>query len=360
MTRFEADDTVEIMTSAIGVLNKFERFRRALAGDPVDRPPVWLMRQAGRYLPQYHLVRNRYDFLTLCRTPDAAAEVSLQPLAVLDVDAVIVFNDILVPLEAMGVPVTFGEHGPVLAQAVRDTATAERLRPAFFDGGEPVAQTLRLLRSMLGVETALLGFAGAPFTLAAYAVEGVLSRNLDVIKSLRYQQPALLHCVLERIAETVADYLRIQIEAGVDMVQLFDTWAGALSLADYEEYALPYQRAVIARVRPLGIPVALYVNGSAAVLEAMAASGADVLSVDWRLPLDTVRCRVGPDVVLQGNLDPAALYGSAETVTALVKGMVAAVRGDTRYIANLGHGILPGTPVESVKAFVRAVKGEAP
>lgn len=314
------------------------------------------MRQAGRYMPQYQAVRARYDFLTLCRTPEAAAEVSLQPLEILDVDAVIVFNDIVIPMEAMGIPVRVTNKGPALEQPVRDRAALDRFRAAEFDFSEPVYQTLRLLRRHLGPEVALLGFGGAPFTLACYAVEGELSRHLDVIKRMLYREPGLLHTILERLAETVANYLRLQIEAGVDMVQLFDTWAGQLSLADYQAFALPYQQAVIDRIQPLGVPIALYVNGSCPFLELMAATGADVLSVDWRLPLSRIRARVGVRPTLQGNLDPTALYDTPEGVIRAVRAMLADMKGDARYIANLGHGVLQHTSVDSVRAFVRAVQ----
>ena len=344
------------ITDLVGSPTKAERFRRAIRGEPVDRPPVWLMRQAGRYLSQYRAVRERHDFLTLCRTPAAAAEVSLHPLEILDVDAVIVFNDILVPLEAMGAPVTFTDAGPELTAPLRDRQALAHFRRADFDHGEPVFQTLTRLRQTIGPDVALIGFAGAPFTLACYAVEGRISRNLEAIMRLRHREPALLHAVLERTAETVVNYLRLQIEAGVDMVQIFDTWAGVLSVADHREFALRYHRRIIEEIRPLGVPIALYVRGSSPVLEMMAESGADVLSVDWRLPLSEVRRRVGPDVALQGNLDPTALFRSPEGVAESVRAMLRDLGDDRRHIANLGHGVLPETPVESAQAFVRAVK----
>ncbi len=343
---------------AHAAMTKIERFRNALAGRPVDRPPVWMMRQAGRYLPEYQAVRAKYDFLTLCRTPEAAAEVSLQPLHILDVDAVIVFNDIVTPMQAMGTPVVFTEKGPQLTQPITSAAALDRFRAASFDRDEPVFHTLSLVRERIGPDVPLLGFAGAPFTLAAYAIEGALSRNLDVVKELRWREPALLHEILARLADTVADYLRLQIEAGVDMVQIFDTWAGALSLPDYRQFALEYQTRVMQKIRPLGVPIALYLNGSGPLLAEMAASGADVLSVDWRLPLSAVRRAVGEKMVLQGNLDPATLFAAPDVVRGETRAMLADAAGDPRYIANLGHGILPRTPVECARAFVSAVQGE--
>jgi uroporphyrinogen decarboxylase len=344
------------VTEISGALTKRERLCRAIRGQSVDRRPVWMMRQAGRYLPQYREVRKRFDFLTMCREPEAAAEVSLQPLEILDVDAVIVFNDILIPLEAMGAPVVFTEQGPELTAPLRDRQNLAHFKPADFDAHEPVSRTLRLLRERIGPDVALLGFAGAPLTMACYAVEGKLSRNLDVVKAMRYRDPALLHTVLGRIAETVVNYLRIQIEAGADMVQLFDTWAGMFSVADYREFAVPCQRRIIESLRPLGVPIALYVKGSAPMLEAMAESGADVLSVDWTLPLSEVRRRVGGGFALQGNLDSTALLATPECVRREVRAMLEDFAGDGRHIVNLGHGILPNTPVECAQAFVEAVR----
>ena len=338
-------------------LTKLERFKNAIAGKPVDHPPVWMMRQAGRYLPQYQEVRGKYEFLELCRTPEAAAEVSLQPLDILDVDAIIVFNDIVTPMEAMGGQIVFTDRGPSLVQPIQSRERLDHFRAADFDATEPVCQTLSLIRQRAGADVPVFGFAGAPFTMACYAIEGAMTRNLDVIKSMRYNDPALLHDVLERFAETVANYLRIQVEAGANMVQLFDTWAGSLSLPDYREFALAYQKRVIEKTRSLGVPVALYLIGTAAVLPEMVESGADVLSVDWRLPLSEVRRRVGDSVVLQGNLDPLALYGPPEGVRHLVHAMLEDAAGDAKYIANLGHGILPRTSVAAARAFIETVKG---
>lgn len=348
----------ELSSRTLAGTTKLERWKNALAGRPVDRPPVWMMRQAGRYLPEYQAVRAKYDFLTLCRTPEAAAEVSLQPFRILDVDAVIVFNDIVTPMEAMGTRVIFTEKGPQLTDPITDHAALDRFRPARFDHDEPVFKTLSILRRELGPSAALLGFGGAPFTMACYAVEGGVSRNLETLKAMRWRRPDLLHEVLARLADTVADYLRIQIEAGVDMVQIFDTWAGSLSLPDYREFALAYQKRVVEQIRPLGTPIALYVSGSGPLLGEMTAAGADVLSVDWRLPLSHARRQVGEDVVLQGNLDPTTLFAEPEEVARQVEEMLADAGPNPRYVANLGHGILPQTPVESAQAFVRAVKGE--
>lgn len=342
--------------SDTGVLTKRARFLGAIAGEELDRPPVWMMRQAGRYLPEYHEVRAKCDLLTMCRTPEAAAEVSIQPLDILDVDAVIVFNDILIPLEAMGLPVEFTERGPIFPTALTDPQAAARFTPVDFQDDEPVAKTLRIIRDRIGPDVALLGFAGAPLTMACYAVEGKITRNLEVIKALRHTSPSALHGFLEKITETVINYLRLQIEAGVDLVQIFDTWGGQFSLADYREFALPYQQRVIESVRALGVPISLYVKSGAPMIDMMAESGATVLSVDWTLPLSEVRRRVGSDVALQGNLDSATLLSTPEAVRRETQSMLDEL-GGKRHIANLGHGILPSTPVECAKAFVDTVKG---
>ncbi|MFH1022052.1 MAG: uroporphyrinogen decarboxylase [Planctomycetota bacterium] len=336
-------------------LTKTDRFFRVIAGRPVDRPPVWFMRQAGRYLPQYRAVRGNHDFRTVCRTPEIAATLSLQPLDILDVDATIVFNDILIPLEAMGAPFEYGERGPFLLRAVRDSRAVRALRRPDFPADDPVARTIHLLRGEIGKEVPILGFAGAPFTLACYLVEGTITPNLIHAKTMLHREPRTAHALLAKLVAMVTRYLEVQVRAGADAVQVFDTSAGALSRETYREFALPYQREVIAAVKRLGVPVFLYVNDGAAVLDDMAASGADVISVDWRMPLAEVRRRVGSRTVLQGNLDPATLFASPSRVREAVRAMIAPIAGDRRYIVNLGHGILPFTPVESVKAFVQEV-----
>jgi uroporphyrinogen decarboxylase len=339
---------------------KNDRLIRAAFRQPVDRPPVWIMRQAGRYLPEYRAVRAKTDFLTLCKTPELAAEVSLQPRDIVGVDAVIVFSDILIPVEAMGMPLELTEKGPVLGSPVRSAEQVEKLIiPDPVEKTRSVLDTLGLLRRQINGEVPLIGFAGAPFTLASYMVEGGTSRNFAEIKRLMYAEPRTLHRLLDKIADTVILYLNAQIEAGAQLVQLFDTWAGELAADKFEEFALGYEQKVFAGLkRGAGesrVPATLYVNGCAANLERMAASGADVVSVDWRIDLAEARRRVGDRVALQGNLDPCALLGTPETVAAATRELVEK-GGGTGHIVNLGHGILPMTPVENARAFVAAVK----
>jgi uroporphyrinogen decarboxylase len=337
-------------------LNGSQRFLAACASQPVDRTPVWMMRQAGRYLPEYRAVREKVDFLTLCKTPDLALEVSLQPVTRFGMDACIVFSDILIPVEAMGVPLDFTDHGPALERPVRTMAEVDRLCiPDPHERTPFVMQTLRMLRSVLGEQTALIGFCGAPFTLAAYLVEGGGSRNYATTKTLLYREPAVAHALLAKLADTVAAYAAAQAAAGAQAIQVFDTWAGELAPDAYARFALPYQQVVIERIKAAGIPAILFVNGCAGVLDLMTQAGADVLSVDWRIGLDTVRARVGNALSLQGNVDPAVLLATPSAVTSAARGAMHAA-GPSGHILNLGHGILPETPLECARAFVDAAK----
>jgi len=335
-------------------MNGAERFLAACAQKPVDRTPVWMMRQAGRYLPEYRAMRERVDFLTLCKSPELACEASLQPVRRFGMDACIVFSDILIPVEAMGATVSFNDKGPALEDPVRSMTDVDRLHIPDPQVHMPFTlQTLRALRAALQGETALVGFCGAPFTLAAYLVEGGGSKSFATIKALAYGQPAVLHALLAKLAQTVADYAAAQVAAGAQAVQLFDTWAGELAPEAYERFALPYQKIVLDRIRGAGVAAILYVNGCGGILEHMARAGADVLSVDWRVALDAVRARVGPSFALQGNVDPAVLLSTPEAVQHAAHG---ALRegGAVGHILNLGHGILPATPLECAKAFVEA------
>lgn len=338
---------------------KNDRLIRAAFRQPVDRPPVWIMRQAGRYLPEYRAVRAKTDFLTLCKTPDLAAEVSLQPRDIVGVDAVIVFSDILIPVEAMGLPLELTEKGPVLGSPIRTAEQVEKLIvPDPVEKTSSVLDTLRLLRKQINNEVPLIGFAGAPYTLASYMIEGGTSRNFAEIKRLMYAEPQTLHKLLDKIADTVILYLNAQIEAGAQLVQLFDTWAGELAADKFEEFALRYQQKVFAGLNRGGgarVPATLYINGCSAILEEMAKSGADVLSVDWRIDFASAKRRVGDRVALQGNLDPCVLLSNPEVVTAATRELMRK-GGGTGHIVNLGHGILPPTPVENAQAFVATVK----
>lgn len=340
-------------------MNGSQRFLAACAHKPVDRTPVWMMRQAGRYLPEYRAIRERVDFLTLCKTPDLACEVSLQPVKRFGTDACIVFSDILIPVEAMGAPLAFTDQGPSLERPVRTMADVDHLAvPDPHERTPFVMQTLRMLRAVLRDETALIGFCGAPFTLAAYLIEGGGSKNFAQTKTLLYGEPALMHALLAKLADTVATYAAAQAAAGAQAIQVFDTWAGELAPEAYACFALPYQQVVIERVKAAGVPAILFVNGCAGVLELLAQAKADVLSIDWRIGLDAVRARLGAQAALQGNVDPAVLLASPAAVTDAAQAAMRAA-GPRGHILNLGHGVLPTTPLECVQAFVDAPKSAA-
>ncbi len=314
-----------------------------------------MMRQAGRYLAEYRNIRKDTPFLTLCKTPDLAAEVSMQPYYIVGVDAVIFFSDILIPAEAMGIDVALTDRGPEISNPVRSKDDVDRLNVPEPDEAVPfVAQILRTLRRELVDKVPLIGFAGAPWTLGSYMIEGGGSKNFSMIKSMAYSEPLVFHAFMEKLADTVGAYLRYQVESGAQIVQLFDSWAGELSRADYEEFALPYTQKIFEIVGD-AVPRILFINGSANLLEAMARSGAEVLSVDWRIPIAEVRRRVGPDIAIQGNLDPCLLLGPPERMLARTAEILDEA-GPTGHIMNLGHGILPPTPVENARAFIESVK----
>jgi uroporphyrinogen decarboxylase len=332
-----------------------DRLIRACRREPVDRAPVWMMRQAGRYLKEYRDIRQKVSFLELCKNVDLAAEVSLQPLRIIGVDAVIFFSDILIPVEAMGVTVELTDKGPELPSPIRSAADVRRL--AVPDPAEKtpfVAEILKRLRSELKGQVPLIGFSGAPWTLASYMIEGGGSRSFAEIKKLAFSDPSTLQALLDKLASTIVAYLRFQIEAGAQVVQLFDTWAGELTREDYEAFALPVTQRIFEEIGN-GVPRILYINGCSSILESMASSGADVLSVDWRIPIGEARARVGNRVALQGNLDPCVLLGSPSHLTQTAEKILKHA-GPVGHIFNLGHGILPTTPVENARALVDFVK----
>jgi uroporphyrinogen decarboxylase len=334
-----------------------ERLLRACRGEPVDRPPVWLMRQAGRYLPEYRRAREGVSFLDACRDVDRAVEISLQPLHLVGTEAVILFSDIFVPVVGMGVDLDF-QPGPVVARPLRSLADVERLEVP--DPRRSVPFVLEILGRLRGVlereQVPVIGFAGAPFTLAAYLIEGSGSREFPELKRAMYCEPEMVRALLERLTELTIGYLDAQIEAGAQVVQLFDTWAGLLAPADYLEWVLPLHRAIAAKVDRAAAPLILYVKNGAHVLDFMIESGADVLSLDWRVDLAEAARRAAGRVSLQGNLDPCALAAPAERIAAMVREMVRAAAPARGHVLNLGHGCLPQTPVEGVRAFVEAAK----
>jgi uroporphyrinogen decarboxylase len=334
------------------------RFLRACRGEPVDRTPVWFMRQAGRYLPAYQATRARAgDFLTLCRTPELACEVTLQPVDLLGVDAAILFSDILVPLEAMGLGLSFTDEGPRV-QPVRDEAGIAALRVPAAEELPYVLEAVRLIRRELAGRVPLIGFAGAPFTLLTYAVEGQTGRQFAESKRLLFTAPQAAHALLDKLARTVTAFLRGQAAAGAQALMLFDSWAGVLSRADYAVYAAPYVQRVLTELKPLGVPLIYFANDGTALLPEVGKLPADVFSVDWRLPLSEAAARLGSPRPLQGNLDPCALFAPLPEIARRVQAILEDARGLPGHIFNLGHGILPQTPWEHVQAVVELVHGE--
>ena len=320
------------------------------------------MRQAGRYMSEYRSLRERYSLLDLCRMPDLATEVTLQPVRRIEVDAAILFSDLLLPLEPMGIPFDFirGE-GPAIENPLRSEADLDRTRK--FEPREKLSYVLdaiRQIKQALGGRVPLIGFAGAPFTLASYAIEGGHSNNFAHTKSLMYGSPAAWHRFCDLIADIIGDYLVAQVEAGVDCVQVFDSWVGALNAADYREFILPHTRKIFARLAEAaggggGVPTIHFGVGTGSILNELREAGGDVIGADWRTPLDEAWERIGPDRGIQGNLDPTLLLGPLDRVFAATDEVLARAGGRPGHIFNLGHGILPTTPLEHVQALARYV-----
>jgi uroporphyrinogen decarboxylase len=332
-------------------LNRKDLFLRACRGEAVPRVPVWMMRQAGRYLPEYREIRAKHGFLEVCKTPQLAVEVSIQPFRRLGVDAVIVFSDILIPAEAMGLQLELGDAGPNLPNPVRSKTDVAKLKP--FDpelktGFLPEA--IRRIVKSVGPEVPVLGFAAAPWTLACYMVEGKTKEGFATVKSFLYEDPKTFRDLLHRITLATIPYLKAQIAAGAAAVQLFDTWCGELDIYDYTQYGLPAVQEVISGIAGL-VPVIYYTKASHHLLPAIAQSGANVLSVDWRVDLVEIRRSLSPSIALQGNVDPAVLLGPASKIREVTLDTVNSLAG-RGHILNLGHGILPNTPVENARLFI--------
>jgi uroporphyrinogen decarboxylase len=331
------------------------RFLKACRREPVDTTPVWFMRQAGRYMSEYRAIRQRYSLLEICATPDLATEVTLQPIRRIDVDAAILFSDLLLPLAPMGIPFDFikGE-GPQIERPIASAEDIDRLR--LFEPREALGHVLtaiRQIQSELGGRVPLIGFAGAPFTLASYAIEGGHSSNFAKTKALMYGHPDAWHRLCEKFATVVADYLVAQIDAGVDVVQVFDSWVGTLNATDYREFALPHTRRIFEAVGTR-VPTIHFGTGTATILEELQEAGGDVIGVDWRIPIDTAWDRLGESAV-QGNLDPTLLLGPTSRMFRQVDDILARVNRRPGHIFNLGHGILPSTPVEHVQMLAQYV-----
>ena len=329
-------------------------FLEACHGRKTDYTPVWLMRQAGRYLPDYQKIRGKVDFLTLCKTPDLAAEVTMQPVNILKVDAAILFSDILIPVEAIGMKLEFSEaRGPIIYSPVRDSVSVDRLRCLDPESHVPfVADAIKILLKQLDVP--LIGFSGAPFTLATYMIEGGSSKNFVNSKTMMYQNPGLFHKLMEKLTLMVTAYLKSQIDAGVHAVQIFDSWAGVLSPFDFRNYALPYVKQIIAGLNTK-IPVIYFPLNTSAMLPLAKESGADVIGLDWRIEMANAVESLGAGVAVQGNLDPTILFGTKETIRERVGHILKGAAKAQGHIFNLGHGILPETPVANAVAMVEAV-----
>jgi uroporphyrinogen decarboxylase len=333
---------------------------RAARGEVLDRPPVWMMRQAGRYMKIYRDLRDKYpSFRERSETVDLAVEISLQPWRAFRPDGVILFSDILTPLPGIGIPFDIIEsRGPIIDPPIRTQAQVDAVHEL-----DPethlsfVGKILRTLRQEVGNDAAVLGFVGAPWTLAAYSIEGKGSKDYTIIKSMAFTEPAILHQFLGKLADAIATYVCYQIENGAQVVQMFDSWAGHLSPQDYDQFALPYQQQVVRQVKAKypDTPMILYINGSAGLLERMAQSGVDIVSVDWTVDMAEARRRLGPSVGVQGNIDPCALFGSQAFIRDRILDTIRKA-GHQGHILNLGHGILPGTPEENAAFFFETAK----
>jgi uroporphyrinogen decarboxylase len=344
-----------LMTQSSEPVNRKSLFLRACRCEAVERVPVWIMRQAGRYLPEYRAIRQKHNFMEVCMTPELAIEVSLQPYRILGVDAVIVFSDILIAAGAMGLPFELSDRGPVIEHPLRTAAQIREL--SSFDPEQETGFLMQAIRGLvreLGPGVPVLGFAGAPYTLACYMIDGVHSKDgFPAAKTMLYSDPGLFRNLLERIARATGRYLRAQIAAGAAAVQLFDSWVGELTLEQYREFALPATQLLIEEIGAGDTPVILYTKASSHLLAAAAESGANVLSVDWRVDLAALREKIGPGIALQGNVDPCVLLGPEEGVRQAARDAVEST-GGFGHILNLGHGILQHTPVANARAFVQA------
>lgn len=333
-----------------------DRFLKACRREPVDCTPVWFMRQAGRYMAEYRAVRAKHSILEVCKTPELAAQVTLQPIDRFPLDAAIIFADILLPLEAMGLSLEFAEgEGPVIHNPVRDRAAVDRLTVT--DGEELayVAEAIRQARQALAGKVPLIGFAGAPFTLASYAIEGGSSRNYILTKQMMYREPEAWHRLLDKLARVVTGYLRRQIRAGAQAIQLFDSWVGCLSPGDYAEYVLPHVQLIFEGLKRESVPLIHFGTGTGSLLGLMRQAGGDVIGLDWRIPLDEGWQTVGHDRAVQGNLDPVVLFAPRHEIERRVEDILRRAGGRPGHIFNLGHGILPNTPLESVEAAAELV-----
>ncbi|MGA2571915.1 MAG: uroporphyrinogen decarboxylase [Terracidiphilus sp.] len=333
------------------------RFVRACLRRPVDRTPVWFLRQAGRYMQEYREVRKHHTLVEICKKPELAAEVTITAAEKLDVDAAIIFADLLLPLEPMGLDCEFqAGEGPVVHHPVRSAEDVKALRTDRTGELAYVARAIEKVAAHFDDRLGVIGFCGAPYTLASYMVEGGGSRNYVETKKLMYREPAAWGGLLDKLVAVLTEYCRLQVEAGTDVIQIFDSWVGSLGLSDYRAYAFEASKRLVRAVQAMGVPVIYFGVETAGLLGQMAKTGADVIGLDWRQPLDVGWAAVGQGHAVQGNLDPITLFAPLEVLEERVKEILKAAAGRPGHIFNLGHGIVPGTPVENVQAVVKIVR----
>ncbi|CCQ90353.1 Uroporphyrinogen decarboxylase [Nitrospina gracilis 3/211] len=333
------------------------RFLKACRGEPVDCTPVWFMRQAGRYMKEYRDLKAKYSFLEMCRTPELATEVTLQPLDVLGVDAAIIFADILLPLEPMGTGLEFtAGDGPSIPRPVRTRKDVDNLRPVNSEEQLGyVGDAIKLVRKEIAGKLPLIGFSGAPFTLSSYMVEGGKSKEFTTTKLMMYQEPETWNRLMDKVVDVLVDYLKMQVKAGAQALQIFDSWVGCLNPGDYERYILPHTKRVFDGLKECGVPVINFSTGTSTMLPLVRQSGGDVMGFDWRIHLDDARKQIGLDTPVQGNLDPNILFAPIPVIREKVLDILKRAEGRPGHIFNLGHGILQHTPVDHVKAVVDMV-----
>jgi uroporphyrinogen decarboxylase len=336
---------------------RIDRFLKACNLEATDATPIWIMRQAGRYLSEYREFRKKYDFLTLCKTPDLATQVTLLPINKFELDAAILFADIMLPLEGMGIDFDIVENvGPVIENPVRNMSQIESLKIMRPERDVSyLLETIRMVRGELSETVPLIGFSGAPFTLASYIIEGKPSKNYLLTKQMMMSEPQTWHALMSKLSDMVCDYLRAQIEAGAQAIQLFDSWVGALNPTDYDEFVFPYTKRIFDSIEELGVPKIHFGVVTSTLLPLIRETGADVIGVDWRTPLDQGWDVIGRDKAIQGNLDPISLFAPQDVLKARVQEILNQAAGAPGHIFNLGHGILPNTPPENVQFLVDLV-----
>ncbi len=336
-------------------MSRADRFVKACRREQVDCTPVWMMRQAGRYLPEYRKIRAKHSFLEMCKTPEVAAEVTVQPVRRFEIDTAIIFADILLPLEPMGIGLEFAKgEGPVIHNPVRTMTDVQKLKP--IDATTQIDYLMKAIKialKELDGKVPLIGFSGAPFTLASYIIEGGGSRNYEHAKAMMFAEPKTWHKLMEHLTGVIINYLNAQIDTGVQVVQLFDSWVGALGTSDYREFVFPHQKNVIAGIKKT-VPLIHFAHGATHLLEMVSEAGGDVIGLDWRCDLDQAWKRVGYDKAVQGNLDPVSLFGSKEFIRKRTREILDRAGGRNGHIMNLGHGILQQTPLENAAEFINA------